>query len=419
MNAAPPTLPTNGSDRDSERDRVSAWVSVRRAVRDGWLVLGIAALLFLALEGTVRGLARVGVLAPAPSTPSLDPRANADTYRDREAARAYFDEFRRSDTAQWSPYTYWRRLPFSGRLINVDRDGLRVTPAPTAADVGPDALTIWVFGGSTVWGTGAEDEATIPSRIQQGLRARGIPAVVTNFGESGYVSTQEVVMLIRALQERAAPDVVLFYDGINDSFSAWQQQEAGLPQNEFNRVAEFNLSQLSAASRRRRLLLRDVAYGSEVVRRARALLASSRAAAPADAAAGVPARDSMLLAKVVSTYLANRTIVQALGAQYGFSSVFVWQPSIFEKASLTPYEQSQRDAMPGFGPFYQAVTRALRRVVADSSTSRDVVDLSTSLQDVREPLFIDWCHLGETGNALMAEQIVDRLVRLRAPRASR
>lgn len=385
------------------------WGRVVMALRDAWLLLGAAVVLFVGLELATRGLVAVGVLRVTASAPALDPRAAADTYRDPAAAAAYFDEFRRSDTAQWTPYTYWRRLPFRGQLINVDQNGLRVTPGADSGDA-LGATEIWIFGGSTIWGTGARDAETIPARVQRALRERGRRVVVTNFGESGYVSTQEVVMLIRALQQRRAPALVVFYDGINDTFSAWQQGAAGLPQNEFNRVAEFNLIQPGAASRRRRLLLRDLAARSALVTRLRTALAEARAPSSGGATVGVASADSGLATGVVATYLANRRAVRALGAHFGFSTLFVWQPSIFDKRTLTRWETGQRDALAGFGPFYGMVTSALTRTLADSVQMRDVADLSGALRDVRDPLFIDWCHLGEAGNALMAEAIVDSIV---------
>lgn len=64
---------------------------------------------------------------------------------------------------------------------------------------------------------------------------------VTNYGETGYVSMQELILLIQELKT-GKPDIVIFYDGFNDTFSAYQQGVAGLPMNEFNREKEFNLS---------------------------------------------------------------------------------------------------------------------------------------------------------------------------------
>ena len=40
----------------------------------------------------------------------------------------------------------------------------------------------------------------------------------------------------------SGPDLVVFYDGVNDTFSGYQSQVAGHTQNEFNRRREFNLT---------------------------------------------------------------------------------------------------------------------------------------------------------------------------------
>ncbi len=118
----------------------------------------------------------------------------------------------------WKPYVYWQR-----------EEGVRKT-------IQMKGKKVWVFGGSAVWGTGVEWNETIPSYLANyGYN-------VTNYGETGYVSTQELILLIQELKSGFPPDIVIFYDGFNDVFSAYQQGVAGLPMNEFNRVKEFNLS---------------------------------------------------------------------------------------------------------------------------------------------------------------------------------
>lgn len=117
----------------------------------------------------------------------------------------------------WKPYVYWQRP-----------GGVR----PTTDAFG---LDVWMFGGSAVWGSGVEWSETIPSY----LATKGY--TVTNYGEVGYVSTQELILLILELRS-ATPNIVIFYDGYNDVFSGYQQGVAGLPMNEFNRVKEFNIT---------------------------------------------------------------------------------------------------------------------------------------------------------------------------------
>src|SRR6185295_14733893 len=91
----------------------------------------------------------------------------------------------------------------------------------------PGARQIWIFGSSTLWGTGAKDDQTIPSILSQEY-ARSIgPVCVTNFSEAGWVSTQNVIQLELALKSAPRPpDVVLFDDGFADIFVVYESGKA-------------------------------------------------------------------------------------------------------------------------------------------------------------------------------------------------
>ncbi len=165
-------------------------------------------------------------------------RVIADTYGDAAWINDYREEFRRAYIAQWRSYVYWRRTPYHGNYINVDANGLRLTTSTEGAGKASGTpLKVFMFGGSTMWGVGARDAFTIPSIVARELQQKGVAVEVVNFGESGYVSTQEVITLLLQLQKGERPALVVFYDGVNDIFSAYQQRMAGLPQNEFNRSA--------------------------------------------------------------------------------------------------------------------------------------------------------------------------------------
>jgi hypothetical protein len=86
-------------------------------------------------------------------------------------------------------------------------------------------------------GYGASDDYTIPSALVRDLTQRGISDVqVTNFGQPGYVRTQELILLFAQLRRRNIPELVIFYDGCNDAFSAFQSGQAGVTENEGNRA---------------------------------------------------------------------------------------------------------------------------------------------------------------------------------------
>jgi lysophospholipase L1-like esterase len=227
-------------------------------------------------------------------------------------------------------------------LINVDSAGHRRTVETAVAPGTPDTVRLFFFGGSTMWGTNLRDKATIASVAAQQLAAavpKGVAVEVTNFGESGYVFTQELIELELQLRSGNVPDVVLFYDGMCDMTAAVQYGAAGTPMNEGNRSREFDFgravwgaetgvgSDLRAAS----------AIGSAVLQRMQfiqrlfAIVARPAATRPPE----------WLARDVARAYAGNAAIVEALSRAYGFRALYVWQPTLYSTTKTpTPFEQS-------------------------------------------------------------------------------
>jgi lysophospholipase L1-like esterase len=373
-------------------------------------MLGIAVLLFCAIEGSLSLAALVWRSASERARPEVPDRTEADTYSDRSWVQQYYAEFDSSHVVQWKPYVYWRRRPYQGDYINVDSNGLRITPRPRRRPQGSGTpVKIFMFGGSSLWGTGARDGFTIPALLASGLQHQGLAAEVVNFGETGYVSTQGLITLLLRLREGQRPDVVIFYDGVNDTFSAYQQLVAGIPQNESNRVAEFNLSKADQLTRRAFMVLREVANRLVTVAVMKALLRKLSPPVEGDSAVTVTRPDHpaahgrSLSGDVITTYLGNLELLQALSEHYHFKALAYWQPTIFQKPHLTKYERSQRDQVEAMAGFFQETYATVRRTALPQSPAAQ--DLSGLFADVRDPLFVDWVHLGESGNAMIAKRM--------------
>jgi len=334
--------------------------------RDAWLMIGIMVLMLLALEVCYRAQAGVRKRMAGGAMSSAHPYANAPWFR------RYMAEYDQTFRLRWKPYVYFRRPAFHGEFINVDSLGHRRTiPGPRSA---ADTVRVFVFGGSTMWGTHLRDSTTIPSVLATKLAAAAPTDVafdVTNFGESGYVSTQGLLELQMQLRAGHLPDVVIFYDGINDVASAVQQREAGLPQNEFNRAREFDDgraiygSETGAGSewRAAKVIGSAVVQRLQVVQRfAAALRRGASAPPPAD-----------LPRAIVDAYVANVDVVEALRGRYGFRALYVWQPTLQTTAKvLTPYEtlmrrESERDE---FGKRLRATHVAVRPILDSAMTRR-------------------------------------------------
>lgn len=109
--------------------------------------------------------------------------------------------------------------------------------------------------------------------------------------------------------------------------------------------------------------------------------------------------------EIVSTYQANISLVQSLAKKYSFDVVFYWQPSIFNKNNLTEYESTQKESVIEIEQLFESVNENIGNKNIEKITKSKFHDISTSFASLSEPLFVDWCHLGEQGNRYIANKI--------------
>lgn len=399
-------------------------IKLQRALswsRDAWLVLGITAVFFLFIEVTLSIFFHLRN-AEESIDPEVDYRAFADTYQGADWTKKYYEEFLASNESQWLSYVYWRRKPFAGQFISIDSQGLRKTWASKYVEEKSGIQPkIFFFGGSTMWGTGARDDFTIPSIFSKRLAANKVNAQVTNFGESGYVSTQEVILLIRELQKGNIPDVIIFYDGVNDAYSAYQQHTAGIPQNEFNRAKEFNYSKKIAEAGMWPSVAGSITSRLHTVRIIKGIYDRlnidhySEKAQKNNSKSSSNQTDSnedALVDDVISIYQKNIEIVKSLAKHYSFKPLFYWQPTIFGKKHLSKYEEKQSHRFRNIQAFLvKTYSRLMERDLTNNGKP-EFHNLHALFSEVSEPLFIDWCHLGEAGNEYVAEKMVANTIHI-------
>ncbi len=391
-------------------------VGAGRALRTSWLMLGVTLILLAVVELSLRGvLALKDRLRPLPL---VDPRVVALGYDGAPWVDGLYRE-QESVRTEWRPYVVHRALPFDGESLSIDADGLRRTPMPKAAGVGQTGrpLRIEVAGGSVAWGMGARDVGTIAARIGIELNEVGRDVLVINRAQIGYVSTQEVIDLMLDLRERKGgerPDVVVFVDGVNEVLSAYQNGRAGWPQNEANRVAEFNIRESAPRLFGGWLgrMVRDSALG-----RVAGSIAARLGARAGRVTAGRVEWSKELADEVISNYQANVNRVDALAREYGFRALFVWQPVLFTKEDKTEYE---REKAREYGWLEQPLGDVAGRVGTLEAPSERVrfIDLSRALDTAPELLYVDFCHVTETGHARLGAAIARELDRWMAEEES-
>lgn len=331
-----------------------------------------------------------------------DPRIMADCYDGAEWVNDYYKEFNESSVTGWQPYVYWRRNSCDGKYITVSKDGIRKTVNISENTTGEPKIRIFVFGGSAVWGTGVRNEFTIPSLISSELFKAGIHTEVVNFGESGYVSTQEIFALIHEIQKGNMPDIVVFYDGVNDVFSAYQQGEAGIPQNENNRVKEYN----ALTSKKKALkVLFDSLRSLSTLRFIRELTDQTITPIPY-----TPDEKLRIVSDAIDVYQKNLKILDRLSDEMGFKALYFWQPTIFGKKFHTPYEKLEAE---NYGYLKEVFEEAAQKVgEMPGGTQPNVYNLSEIFHDEQKPVFMDYCHVSEYGNTVVAKEISRKIVEL-------
>lgn len=366
-----------------------------RVLGAAWSLVGILLVLLLFVEGVCRLIKGPEGQENFPLLTSL--MKEADWFEE------YLEEAGGFRT-QWRPYVYWRLRPQQGRHINISEEGIRRTWAPpSGTEAEAPKKRIFMFGGSTLWGAYARDDFTIPSHLSKILNLEhGVNVEVTNFGESGYVSTQEVITLIRRLQRGDTPDLVIFYDGVNDVFSAFQNGEAGLTQQEWHRRDEFNL--LKHYGRSSPFLLSRLEHSGIN----RLLFKCTFRDTGRNRSSIEP---KTLAGETVRVYASNLKIVQALGEAEGFKILFYWQPVLFSKKALTPFEQhlekTQGASKAAFALAYQSIREA-----PELKNDPLFHDLSGFFDESGELIFIDFCHITEEGNGQLARRMAGDVLKI-------
>lgn len=372
---------------------------IKRALKligTAWLILGVVVILGVILQRSFQSAI-------------LDPRTKADVYKNKIWAVDYFRELSASYVTGWQAYTHWRRLPFQGKHININKAGLRQTwnSQTNRKDTGTRTLEIYMFGGSTMWGTGARDNHTIPSYVSKSLSEKTrLNVRVTNFGESGYVSMQEVIALSLALKKGNIPDLVIFYDGYNDIYSALQNKIAGSPQNEFKRKREFNIT--GHYNRLAKLYFQETAQ--MILEKLGLNIFKDRANVNDDI---MTAEESNRLSDdVIQNYRENLMLVEGFAKLSNFDLLFYWQPTIFTKSKLSPDELQLRDSSSkSYQKFYFEVYDKMKKFESVYS-GFNYYNLSNLFHDIDHSLYIDEVHIAEEGNEIVASRMAEDILKI-------
>jgi hypothetical protein len=280
----------------------------------------------------------------------------------------------------------WRRKPFHGETINVDG---AYEQRRTVNNGAPDAKKAYFFGGSTMWGTGANDEGTIPSQFAAitGMWAE-------NFGEAGYTAHQSLMLLIQLLQNGRRPDLVVFYDGVNE-VAIKCVTELTPDSHMLEARIDGLLKQSSTSPTSFAHYLAPVWYAAG---RVKSILTPSAGVSRAEGFNCHLNREKT--SRIADNVLADWHMAKRIVESYGIKFIGILQPVVY-------FSRTRQDHLGDVFALMQTQFLTVyplirQRMVTDGS----FYDL-TSVLNADEYLYVDFCHLSPNGNHLVAARIAE------------
>jgi lysophospholipase L1-like esterase len=317
---------------------------------------------------------------------------------------------RESSTAHhYVPFLIWGERPWHSSTINVDENALgnlrRTVNSINPACNKTQRKVIWMFGGSTLFGMGVPDLETIPSHLSHELNAAGHGCFeVVNLGMEGYLTNQELILLVEALKTGQRPDMVIFYDGVNEAYAAAAPGIPGrpTPHLEYQSIKARMEGSFSSAL--------DFLRDSNSLQLARAIVARFQRS---ESSVPVSTEEIARATATLDNYQANLWVLRNLAQAYNFKVLFFWQPSLASgNKPLTPFEQQFRGDLHGSSkPNSFAILRAVNEEAARRSLQGGgFIFLGRIFDAVQEPVYIDHLmHLGPRGNQIVAQAIAQAM----------
>jgi hypothetical protein len=337
-----------------------------------------------------------------------EPRETVSYYASKDWAKQFWHEFRLARKQRYYPYVGWRRAPFQGKTIEIDQNGIRVTPG---ADCRANSFKVFTFGESTMWGTGSPNWGTIPAYLQKGLeRLRQGPVCVMNFGENAYVTAQDVIMLQMQLRSGNVPDVVIFYSLDGDIGAAYESGRAGVHANFDDIAARFEGRRESFTFVDRLRSTSAYLLVDQLVRKLAITNPQQKQPIPSEMAAyeswGIDV--AKLSGLVVQDYFESYKIVSALAHSYGFKYFFFPPPFVvLTNKPLTPEEQEMKRTLESHATLYKLVTTVHQTVERDSARYPNLYSMDHVFDHYDSLIFIDGGHVTPIGNQLVAEKMLE------------
>lgn len=286
---------------------------------------------------------------------------------------------------QYEPFVGWKTLPYKGETLIITNEGTRNVPASTGV---PKEKTVHFFGGSTMWGEGSDDNHTIPALFGE----KNPSFEIFNHGQLAYNSRQELDALISLYATGVKPDVVVFYDGVNDAAFLCPKEIKKLPAH---RLVPMYRDKLYVG---KTAFVKEVAGKIFIENIIGVIRKSTYKPTPENTpydCVSNPAKAEQIAEMMLKNWEMANEIVTKRGGRF----VAVLQPAAFIGKPKTDYLVLDQE----LGKNFQVIYGLIKQKIAERNHTW-IVDLSDRF-DRDEHIYIDFCHVSPNGNAIIASEL--------------
>lgn len=342
---------------------------------------------------------------------------------DHDWALSIFEDYAAPKTSYRSFIAY-RRQAYDGEAVIIGEDQFRKSINHSKQE------SVWFLGGSTMWGTGADDSRTIPSFF-----AKATGEKVLNLGETAFTSLQELIQLQILLSRGYTPEEVIFYDGVNDGFYFCQKDSED--QIRHAATARWTSLKKDRDKAEEKLKTRPVLdlekLLSQLIDFYKLPLTYFRSLADTNRnesgyLSNVPIRsmsvsnkylhcdDTEFAKKAARITIQSWRSAAAILKERNIPVWFVLQPTATfkpEEYKLDHIRNSQKQAIVNearnYSSYYSVLKSEFFLSCEKFGDCQNFIDLSELFFGTEEYLFIDTCHISPNGNELISDALLSRI----------
>lgn len=132
------------------------------------------------------------------------------------------DEAIEANGFDYQPWLGFSAKSYQGKYLHINGLIRATIPDATIDTNRTEPILIYFLGGSTMFGFNVADQETIPSYFVSNYLKKKFkaPIKVVNYAIPAYYSYHELVLMTQLMFDGKRPDLVVFFDGLNDFIAA-------------------------------------------------------------------------------------------------------------------------------------------------------------------------------------------------------